>query len=604
MKSRTSFFDRTILKKDLTRFAPAWILYSIVLLILGTITGTKTVFTGYYNEISIAQQLDGTQIAMIVINFLFALLNAQLLFGDLFNTKLTNSLHALPIRRETWFATHVLSGILFHLVPSLVYASVFSFLCGELWLTAWSWLGAVMLQYLFYFGLAVFACLCVGSRFAQGVVYGLCSFGAWLIYWTIDTIYMPLIPGITISFELLSPFCPIIYGFNNQPFSVNVKRWDGMSSQIEWERLEQHTDGWIYLGIIAVIGIALLVAALQLYRRRNLEVAGDFIAVSWLKPVFLICYTLAVGVMTYYLLSTLGTLSTVFLILGLLVGFVSGTMFLERTIKILNTKFFIRLGICAAVLGLSMGITVLDPLGLKYWVPAPDQIESVHLYVPGNSVSTDLLESEEYNQPIEERITAIHRAALTDGTIPVDSFYDTNNDYDSFWIGDVYYSIRSTPYNDEGYVISISYTIRGGIYMDRSYGVSYDCPTSELVMDYMNEPEQVLKTYGKDWTSQLDRFYIPTQGTTYLYPTEAEARSLMDAIIADCEAGTMIQHDCFHEEPGVNLLVRFGDSHKGTAGQFQITVYPEAVNTRAWMEERDLYHLPEAAPDGEKTYFP
>lgn len=600
MKSRTSFFDRTILKKDLTRFAPAWILYSIVLLILGTITDTETVFTGYSGEISIAQQLDGAQNAMIVINFIFALLNAQLLFGDLYNTKLTNALHALPVRRETWFGTHVISGLLFHLVPSLVFTVVFSFLCGELWLTAWCWFGAVVLQYLFYFGLAVFACLCVGSRFAQGVVYGLCSFGAWLLYWTVDTIYMPLIPGIDISFELLSPFCPLIYGFSHQPFSVNVKRWNGMSDRIEWELLIQNADGWIYLAVISVIGLVLLVAALQLYRRRNLEVAGDFIAVSWLKPVFLASYTLSMGVVTYYLLSNFGVLSTVFLILGLLVGFVSGTMFLERTIKILNTKFFIRLGICAAVLGLSMGITVLDPLGLEYWVPATDQIVEIGLSSPVAWNYEDQKEPDAF-----EIITEIHRAALNDDTIPVASFIDNSsaNYYYDAWNGFHYYG-SSSSYSEDGYVLTITYTIRGGIYMTRTYGIPYDSDTTELLMDYMNQPYQVLRIADEKWETQFNRFYLPLEGRTYLYPSYAEAQALMDAIVADCEAGTMMQHDCFHEEPGVNLLVRFGDSYKGTAGQFQITVYPEAVNTRAWMEERDLYHLPEASPDGEEVYFP
>ena len=34
MKSRTSFFNPTALKKNLTRFAPAWALYGIGLLLL------------------------------------------------------------------------------------------------------------------------------------------------------------------------------------------------------------------------------------------------------------------------------------------------------------------------------------------------------------------------------------------------------------------------------------------------------------------------------------------------------------------------------------------------------------------------------------------
>lgn len=613
MKSRTSFFDRTVFVKDLTRFAPAWILYSIVLVILGTITSNNTIATYGYYEVSIAARLDGALDTMIVINFLFALLNAQLLFGDLFNTRLANALHAMPIRRETWFGTHALSGLVFHFFPSLVFSVVFAFMCGELWLTAWCWLAAVTLQYLFFFGLAVFACLCVGSRFAQGVVYGLCSFGAWLLFWTVDTIYMPLIPGIAITFELLSPFCPIIYGFSHQPFAVNVKYWDGVSTKIEHQSLAQNPEGWIYLAVIAAVGMALLFIALWLYRRRHLEVAGDFIAVSWLKPVFLICYTLSVGIVTYYLLSNFGTVSTVFLVLGLLVGFVSGTMFLERTIKVFHKRMLTGLAVFAVFILGTMGITVLDPLGLEFWVPDVGQILSVNLYVPGGSAGAYAEDGAAVSgqgemdpQRFENNariITDIHRAALTDGTISLESLTQTTQNYYYDAYG-VYYYGTGSAYNSEGYQVTVTYQLRGGIYMERTYGIPYECGAAELVADFMNEPEQVLRLEEKEWRSQLDRFYIRTEGTTYLYPSYAEAQALMDAIIADGEAGTMLQHDCFHQERGVTLTVRYGDSNKGTAGSFTLTVYPEAVNTRAWMEERGLYVLPEELPTAEEAYYP
>lgn len=605
MKSRTSFFDKTVFLKDLTRFCPAWILYILTLVVAGTIMAGSFV-SRYYTEFSIGAHMSEYLQYMGIIHLIFALLNAQLLFGDLFKTKLANALHALPLRRETWFGTHVVAGILFCLVPNLGLVAVFTFLLEEFWFLAWYWLLAVMLQYLFYFGLAVFACMCVGSRFAQSVIYGLCSFGAWLMYWTLDVIYMPLIPGIAITFELLSPFCPLIYGFSNVPFDVSVKRYDGRNDLIESETVKMFPEVWMYLAVIAAIGVVLLILARQMYRKRNLECAGDFIAVSWLKPVFLVLYTLSMGMIFQYVIGLFGGPGMVFLIVGLLVGFLSGTMFLERTTKIFHKRMFAGLAIFAAVLLGSMGITALDPLDLEHWVPDPAQIRTLTFHGPGCAYSETVYLSDGtlavHPHADRARITEIHQTILANEIPVLEEKETTAPSYvDPYYaIADTFYGsygYYSAPAYTNGFLVSFDYALNNGVYLSRVYAVAFDSPVEEKIVAFMNQPDQVLGIAEEKWQTQLSRFYLPLEGRSYLYPSYEESRALMDAILADCEAGTMAQHDYFHEEAGVYLTVRFGDSHLGTAGSFNITVYPEAVNTVAWMMERDLYQLPEDTPD-------
>jgi hypothetical protein len=52
----------------------------------------------------------------------YALVCALTLFGDLFNSRMCNAIHALPLRRESWFCTHALTGLCFSVVPNLVFA--------------------------------------------------------------------------------------------------------------------------------------------------------------------------------------------------------------------------------------------------------------------------------------------------------------------------------------------------------------------------------------------------------------------------------------------------------------------------------------------------
>ena len=104
MKSRTSFFNLTALRKNITRFAPVWALYLIGGLLIGL--NSISTFTPEYGHG--ARSLANSIGPMAIINFLYAIIAAELLFGDLFNSRLCNALHAFPMRRESWFATHKL----------------------------------------------------------------------------------------------------------------------------------------------------------------------------------------------------------------------------------------------------------------------------------------------------------------------------------------------------------------------------------------------------------------------------------------------------------------------------------------------------------------
>ena len=75
MKSRISFFDGTVFKKNLTRFAPVWGLYTVFLLL------SILLIISEPNQFSV--NLSYTAAGYGVISFAYALICALLLFGDL-----------------------------------------------------------------------------------------------------------------------------------------------------------------------------------------------------------------------------------------------------------------------------------------------------------------------------------------------------------------------------------------------------------------------------------------------------------------------------------------------------------------------------------------
>lgn len=120
MKSKTSFFNKTVFKKNLTRFAPVMAVYTLCLILGMMMLYQNNEEMG--RTFWFASRIAGNLQLMGLVNLLFAPLCAMLLFGDLYNSRMCNALHAMPMRRETLFLTNVVSGLLFSMIPTAVMA--------------------------------------------------------------------------------------------------------------------------------------------------------------------------------------------------------------------------------------------------------------------------------------------------------------------------------------------------------------------------------------------------------------------------------------------------------------------------------------------------
>lgn len=377
MKSRISSCNLTAFRKDITRFAPLWAIYFIVgMMVVLTMFGSST----FSNAGVLVQTLD----FFAGINAVYAALCANLLFGDLFNAKLCNATHAMPLRRETWFASHVAAGLCFSLVPHLL-ASLFMMpYLGGLWYVSLLWAGVMALQYLFFFGVAVFSCMATGNRFAMVTVYGIINFFSMIVAWFCSAVYFPRLYGIDVQVESFELFCPVmqlVTGSNGAYLRLDYMK----------EEILGFGSGWGYLWILAGLGVAVLLVALLMYRHRALETAGDFISTKLLKPVFLVVFTLSVGAV----FSVVGGLFSgyasyaIYLVIGLFIGFFTGRMLLMRTAKVFNLRSFLACGGLAAVLLLSVLAVSLDPFGIVRWVPKADEVDSVTVGYMGGFTTDD-----------------------------------------------------------------------------------------------------------------------------------------------------------------------------------------------------------------------
>ena len=293
MRSRTSFFNKTVYKKNLTRFAPVWGMYTLCL-----VMGVALLYTngGMLKQFHFAKNYINDMFSiMALVNLGYALLVAQLLFGDLFNSRMCNMLHAFPVSRESWFVTNVLSGLTFSLVPTAVMMAVSAPLLvlsifENAVVLAPLVFAAANLEFICFFGMAAFAAMCTANRFTMAAGYGLLNAGAMIAYWLIDTVYTPMLYGVITPVALMWNLTPMYHMSERSFVETRANLYD--LRKLYGERLEGAvaqftiTDQWWHLYLVAGIGIVFALLALVLYKKRDLECAGDAVAFRWLVPVF------------------------------------------------------------------------------------------------------------------------------------------------------------------------------------------------------------------------------------------------------------------------------------------------------------------------------
>ena len=580
MKLRTSFFDFSVFKKNLTRFAPAWGLYTVAML-LGLLLMADSGLE-YWLPANLGECIQ----LMPIINCGYALVVAQLIFGDLFNTRMCNALHALPLRRETWFATNVISGLAFSFGPTLVLALIAlplmsaSFVVGA-WQLPLLWLLGVNLQFLFFFATAVLCVFCAGSRFAQVLLYAIINLGANIAFWLADTIYVPMLFGIETQYDAFLAFFPV-GRMLEEPY-IDMQRIYG-EYDAEWVSAAfTLTDQWNYLWLCAGLAVLMLVLALLLYRRRRLETAGDFMAVKPLEPVFLVLYCLIVAAffqMCYDLFFS--DQGYFFLFIGLVIGFFTGRMLLERRVNVFRLKNWAALGILALGIAVSLVLTWLDPLGITRFVPKAESIDRAivsmgYHYGYGNS-ELPLKTPEDI-----ENVLAVHRAALEDRIGETERTEELITD-PKHPDGCYYYYHSPVP-------ITIRYELKNGTTVTRYYHVWPHEEEGQLVEKWFSSlscvtgTDSLLNIPGEHRWLSADGFEVP-----YEYLEGENFRKLLEAIEKDCAEGNLAQNWSFHqneyvyESPNASIHSLNLDLVVGGFGT-QFEIYGDSRHTLAWLEE-------------------
>ena len=579
MKSRTSFFNKTVFKKDLTRFAPAWGV-CLILMLLSMISMADRSYA-YYR----LQNVRDSITIMSWLNLIYAAVVAQLIFGDLFSSRMCNALHALPLRRECWFGTHIASGVAFSLIPNLA-ITLLALPILRLengWVAVFWWLLASELQYIFFFGVAVLCVMLSGNRLGQLALYGMIQFAGLLGYWMVSMIYQPFLYGVQFAEDPFVYICPMAkIGVMADILVIDYERIENALGVFEYFQINGVTPGggWGYMAICALVGVLALLAALALYRKRKLECTGDFVAFRSMEPMVTVIATIFVGVFFHLFADAFGmNLRSVMLGAGMVMGFFGCRMLLERTTRVFRKKTFAFCGAILAIFGLTVLLTYLDPVGITRYVPETDAVESIAFsrsYSLGdhNGFACVITTEEEI-----EELQRVHQLGIAKeaGIQPGPA-----SDPDS----DALYS---------NFDLRIEYKLKNGKTINRFYDINPLSEAGVILKDYFTKPECVIGITAEEvprYAPYVRSIYTNTYAVVEYDMGALDIEGLLYAIIADCEAGNMAQITGYHYPHNYDLL---GDDKEFD----QDVVYLEI----GWDREllRDMQNHPDAGGYGGYT---
>ena len=374
MNLKTSFFNKSIYRSDMKRL---WWISAIELIFiflcftfplmelsgnpLGYTTGTT------FDNSAIMRYAYGPVFFVVIISAALAIF----LFSYINSSKAVTTMHGLPIKRSTFFTTHLLSGLTLFTLPIIANSAIML-----IYHTVSTSAVTFRLMHLL-----MFTVMCL--------VYSLIAFSgtAAVTMLTGNNVAALVLTGIIAVVPVVTE--EFIYYFLNQQLYGYCGSSNPTLSRFLYVMPYSFWDTPWNIVKYLIFSVILLAAAMWLYRIRKLENNNEVLAFPKLRPVFVYCAALYIGGFGYIYLGDVWNITNIFLFIPLgIIGIVAAEMLMKKSLRV---KSAIKPAIifCAAICLVWLGFK-LDISGFEKRVPDLNSIESVELInngITANSVT-------------------------------------------------------------------------------------------------------------------------------------------------------------------------------------------------------------------------
>jgi len=634
MPLKRSSFNKTLFRKNLSRFWPVWglasvggALFPLAMLMQLMRYGVDSTFRQGAVELS-SMYYEVVRSGLPILSLFYAILIAIAVWSFLYNHRSVTLMHTLPLRREGIFLTNFLSGMAMLLIPYVVTGAltVLISLCFGLFeLKALALtVAAVIGESFFYFASATFCAFIVSNVFALPAVYFLLHFLAVIMDFVVSAFAQGFIFGLNGGYSRAVEFLsPTVYFMDSMRVNRTYEeafRWDGAGGSYYESILVDVTleNAWL-VAVYACVGVILLGFGWMLYQRHRSESAGDVVAVVWLRPVFR--YGLAVlaslggGLFLYELFWRTFQSSRyydvvpmlLFMLLSGLVGYFAAAMLLEKSFRVFRRGWkgcvLVLVG-CAAI----CAVLRFDVFRVAQIVPAIDDVEWVEFSAAGNSY---MFYPGEEDHLLEE-VRALHQTIVDDKDYIMDRDEKVWNNYGGMDKGDY---AREHVY--------FTYALNNGHEVHRYYRLAvnrdriYEPGTFDYALDQLVNGTEMRR---KRLHAGDDRYTIDS-GSVYLEKrnlgfdfNSREAAEVLAALGRDAAEGTWGTYDWFDDthalDYAMSIDLRFQyrkpDSEHTYSDWLSIRLRPNMTHTIAalramgYLEESDMVTRIELYPQDYK----
>lgn len=632
MRSVKSWFNPTLFGKNFARFWPVWGLYLVIWVFILPVNLLLNDFNGM--GIARVEVLESISPLGLWIGVVFALLAGTAVYAYLCNNRSVGLLHSLPIRREGLFLTSCLSGLGFMILPNLVVfllmllaeAAVGAVYVAPLVM----WFFAVSLMELFFFSLVSLCAMCTGHVLGIPGLYIIANCLVISLFSLVNTILSQLLYGYVYS-ESLSVLVKWLTPTIKIMESVEVRTKYSETGEL----LSAQFAGLGYILVYVIVGLIFTAIALALYRRRQLERAGDVITVAWLRPVFrygvALFFALGLGLFLYFIFEELFDSSALPLLLFMLIcgaiGYFVAEMLLQKSFWV-----FRRWKGCVIFLGVLAVLTCaieLDWLGIEGRVPSQDNVASVEITgmysYPSDSARYAKISSED--SQVIQAVLALHQTI-------VDNRHQLERTVETYW--EDYWGVYEDYYADidwgmyyDLYSVSdltsfdVTYHLESGGILRRSYTLpvyASDLEDPNSITSQLNTLLSLVsaQSYGLDaysfaqlWDVEVhsiyggEAIYYDEEGWGYYeevyVPIDASVwAELYQAVLADLADGSlgtryMLQNEeamSSYYDLELNLVFQVPDRDDAESMDYvdvTIALQPTAKRTMAILENLGIF---------------
>lgn len=270
MKQKTSLFNWGLCRGYLKRCWPLWTTYFAVLLLELPAQLPEYLRKAADGDVwrvnAVSMHILSAGRGAVLLSAVFGAAAAMAMFAYLYNNRACSMVNALPIRRETAFATAFLTGIVPMLTADVLTAAIAAAIVSGNAAAAgkiWTFLAFAVMGNIAFYGFAVFCAMLTGNLAVMPCVYLVLNGAVYLAEAAVRTVMSCVIYGFSSAgtyFEKLSPLVAVMDEVNLGIDYVYGQLADGSDCLTG----EFEIRGLGLMGVYCAAGLVLTVCAADL----------------------------------------------------------------------------------------------------------------------------------------------------------------------------------------------------------------------------------------------------------------------------------------------------------------------------------------------------